>query len=772
MKLFSKRFIPVFLLASVCFAQVSFENSGQTFGGGTINELKFADVNGDGSPDAFVVKGEWDISQPNSVWINNGKGFFTLSNQNVGSDGFGVVLGDLDADGDIDAFIAKGGYYSTKPSEIWLNDGNGNFTNSGQQLVNKNCGSIALADFDGDNDLDVFLGIGATESEIGPANQVWLNDGTGTFTNSGQLLGNGDHYSTHAGDIDNDGDIDVLVTCNTRENNENEIWSNDGTSTFTKKVLSKHYSKDLALGDLDNDGDLDVVITYFGRDTSDTVGAEIFLNDGSGNFTSGSQKFDSVQCIGVALGDLNNDGSLDILFGNGDWNIDYPNTVWLNNGNGNFVKAHVNFGNADGTLVELADVDDDGDLDVVSGNKIWFNTTSLETVTDMDGNVYHTVTIGTQVWMKENLKTTHYRNGDTIPNVISTVAWGGLTTGAYCNYNNDTTNGAMYGRLYNWYAVTDSRNICPDGWHVPSFSEWQILSDFLGGIDVAGGKMKDTVLWNSPNTGADNSSGFSGLPGGTRFDAGSFYNLGFRADFWSSTPVGGQAYQRDLQYDNAKFSWGGGAKMMGFSVRCLRDLPVTIPDPPETFSPHSPQNEGRLTTFKWRSSTYATKYHLQVATDSVFSAVVRDTTVADTIFTLSTPLAMNTLYYWHVSAINTGGESLWSSVAYFMTGTSLAVRETDRIPEEFTLLQNYPNPFNPSTVISYRLSAYSSVKLTVYDVLGREIKTLVDVPQNAGEYSVVWSATDEKNMPVSSGIYFCRLETDHGILQKKMILIK
>lgn len=138
------------------------------------------------------------------------------------------------------------------------------------------------------------------------------------------------------------------------------------------------------------------------------------------------------------------------------------------------------------------------------------------TVTDYDGNVYQTVLIGDQCWMMENLKVTHYRNGDPIPHVTDGVTWGNLTSGAYCNYNNDEGNVATYGRLYNWYAVDDSRNIAPAGWHVPSDAEWQTLVDYLGGDAVAGGKMKEagTTHWASPNTGATNESGFTALPGG------------------------------------------------------------------------------------------------------------------------------------------------------------------------------------------------------------------------------------------------------------------
>lgn len=183
------------------------------------------------------------------------------------------------------------------------------------------------------------------------------------------------------------------------------------------------------------------------------------------------------------------------------------------------------------------------------------------TVTDIDGNVYSTVTIGSQVWMAENLIVTHYLNGD--------------TTEAYYIYNNDESNVATYGRLYNWYAVNDSRNIAPAGWHVPSDSEWQVLIDYLGGDGVAGGKMKEagTTHWSSPNTGATDESGFTALPGGFRQSGtGHFHGIGTHGYFWSSTGNGGStAWTRHLYHDNAGVYRVYNYKDYGMSVRCVRD---------------------------------------------------------------------------------------------------------------------------------------------------------------------------------------------------------
>jgi uncharacterized protein (TIGR02145 family) len=134
-------------------------------------------------------------------------------------------------------------------------------------------------------------------------------------------------------------------------------------------------------------------------------------------------------------------------------------------------------------------------------------------VTDIDGNTYKGISIGTQIWTQSNLNVSRYRNGDIIPQVTNYTQWENLTTGAWCYYANNTANGVVYGKLYNWYAVSDPRGLAPQGWHVPSDAEWRTLTTYLG-EDSAGGKMKSITLWGSFNTGATSSSGFSGFPGG------------------------------------------------------------------------------------------------------------------------------------------------------------------------------------------------------------------------------------------------------------------
>lgn len=197
-------------------------------------------------------------------------------------------------------------------------------------------------------------------------------------------------------------------------------------------------------------------------------------------------------------------------------------------------------------------------------------------VMDIDGNHYKTVIIGTQQWMAENLKVTRYRNGDTIPNVTDTT-WLTLKSGAYCWYNNDTNDTAAYkstyGALYNWYSVTDSRNLAPVGWHIPTDSEWSTLTAFLGGDSIAGGKLKETgtLHWYNPAAGATNETGFTARPGGCLSNSDLFLYLGDYGYWWSATTNStSTAWFRGMYFSNSVFR-NKVSKTSGFSVRCLKD---------------------------------------------------------------------------------------------------------------------------------------------------------------------------------------------------------
>jgi uncharacterized protein (TIGR02145 family) len=197
-------------------------------------------------------------------------------------------------------------------------------------------------------------------------------------------------------------------------------------------------------------------------------------------------------------------------------------------------------------------------------------------MTDQEGNVYKTIVIGTQEWMAENLNASIYRNGDAIATGLSDADWENTINtqqGAWAYYNNDASYACPYGKLYNWYACVDARQLCPVGWHVPTDAEWTVLTDYLGGESVAGGKMKTTgtSLWNSPNQGATNSSGFSAVPGGNRY-LDEVYNYIGDGYWWSATEYDASyVWIRFLYYLNDDANRDYYYKPYGISVRCLRD---------------------------------------------------------------------------------------------------------------------------------------------------------------------------------------------------------
>ena len=200
-------------------------------------------------------------------------------------------------------------------------------------------------------------------------------------------------------------------------------------------------------------------------------------------------------------------------------------------------------------------------------------------ITDIDGNSYKTVYIGKQHWMAENLKVSKYNDGTLIPNVIDKTQWSELTTGAWSYYNNDEANNIKYGKLYNWFAVGNTtngnKNVCPTGWHLPTYTEWKVLTEYLGGDTVAGGKMKEvgTVNWKSPNTDVTNSSLFSGLPGGVRVESGSYDDFNDNGNWFSLTlePTFNLPIIFGLDYFNGKTVFGYSSKNLGCYVRCLKD---------------------------------------------------------------------------------------------------------------------------------------------------------------------------------------------------------
>lgn len=201
-----------------------------------------------------------------------------------------------------------------------------------------------------------------------------------------------------------------------------------------------------------------------------------------------------------------------------------------------------------------------------------------QTVTDYDGNVYDTIVIGTQSWLKQNLRVTHYNDGVPIPQITDSATWATLNTGARCYYDNDSSAmDSVYGVLYNWYAVASSKKICPAGWQVPTHGDWNLVENFLGGAGLAGGKMKEAgfLHWLSPNTGATNSTGFTGLPGGARGLAIDYQYI-FEFGLWWTY----SSYNASLAWSRYFWNMNTGSdanpvqKNAGLSVRCIKGINI------------------------------------------------------------------------------------------------------------------------------------------------------------------------------------------------------
>jgi uncharacterized protein (TIGR02145 family) len=311
---------------------------------------------------------------------------------------------------------------------------------------------------------------------------------------------------------------------------------------------------------------------------------------------------------------------------------------------------------------------------------------SFSNVTDIDGNSYKTLKIGQQIWMAENLKTTKYRNGEAIPTALTDVAWANTTSGAYAIYNNDIANDGIYGKLYNWYAVNDTGGLCPTGWHVPTHDEWTVLIDQLGGLSVAGGKMKiiGTTYWNSPNIGATNESGFGGLPSGDRdYLAGQFGGITHLGYFWSSTDADQTIALRTVLFNAYEFAqFGGDPKRDGFSIRCLKDSEIDVKQ--------SLNQKLNLSDTSTMLNPYLRKVDamVNVETDPVFNtSIAKGITAIDTAYwNRKTGNITGNMQYWNgttwvnlapglpgqVISMSSTGIPTWSGAA-FPTLTTTAV---------------------------------------------------------------------------------------------------
>ena len=359
-------------------SKIIFIDSGQNLGVGASFSIAVGDIDSDGDSDAVFS----NYFGTNKVWINDGNGQFTDSGQGLGGasgdHGHGAALGDLDGDGDLDLFLS----FTNSFDKVFFNDGDGIFTDSRQNLGNTDdiAMSVSLADIDNDNDLDALVECYQHQ------NKIWINDGKGNFSDSRQSLGGTETLLMAIGDIDSDEDLDVFVTC---VEAGDKVWINDGNGKFTDSGQSLGTTDgygDVALGDLDGDDDLDAFVANI------VHGNKIWLNNGAGIFTESGQYFGGPS-RNVLIGDLDGDSDIDAIT----IHEELGNYIWVNDGTGAFTSAGSFFNTPGCVAISLGDLDGDDDLDALVGNdriynKIYFNETNISAgvlayaITPPDGN--------------------------------------------------------------------------------------------------------------------------------------------------------------------------------------------------------------------------------------------------------------------------------------------------------------------------------------------------------------------------------------------------
>jgi len=325
------------------------------------------------------------------------------------------------------------------------------------------------------------------------------------------------------------------------------------------------------------------------------------------------------------------------------------------------------------------------------GNEISFTTSlATATITDASGNVYNTITIGTQTWMKENLKTTKYQNGDLIETTIpATLDVSGEGSPIYqWAYEGNESYVETYGRMYTWYAAVDSRNICPIGYKMPTNQDWIDLTVYLGGEDLAGGKMKEVGVshWSEPNTNASNESGFSALPGGDRVTDGTFTVIGSWGNWWSSSEYdvfNGWHRATGNSYGTIFLNSSGASKSKGFSIRCLRDseTPIVIPTLTTTSASSitgiSATTGGNISSDGGETVTAHGVCYSTTSTPTTSNTIVAGGTGSGSFVSELTGLTTGTKYYVRAYATNSAGTAYGNEISFTTnSGTELSIGQT------------------------------------------------------------------------------------------------
>ena len=528
------------------------------------------DINGDGKLDIVTSRQSWGQM---GVYLNT-------TEQNVVSFANKVipevdveprpVFADLNGDGIIN-MVSVANTNNRRDVYIYSNNSTENTINFNLELIVQSGGvhppgptdydwcntAPTLADIDGDGKLDIIIANGAASFTSPSGISVLRNISTPDvlafeydFLNYYQYTSNSLPSRISISDLNGDGKPDILTTDWLGGISIMVNSSTEGSIVLEEQMIIGigNYPLSIATADLNMDSTPEIVVSNW-----DVEGLRVIHN------------FIPVNDSGIQ-GDLNGDENVDIL-----------DVIMLVN----YILS------GDTSELDGGDINNDGEvniLDVIHLVNIILGVTG-STVSDIDENIYEIIQIGDQLWMAENLKVTHFNNGDAIPTGLDNGTWSSTTEGAYAIYDDDPANAEIYGNLYNYYAVDDSRGICPPNYHIPTDDEWYVLLEYLGGDSgenwiIAGGKMKDvgTIedgdgMWYVPNEGANNESDFTAIPAGFRLNDGQYYESGYYGIFWSSTAeyYTNAFFMWYLLHDESRLYRGLFDSQTGLSVRCLAD---------------------------------------------------------------------------------------------------------------------------------------------------------------------------------------------------------
>ena len=729
----------LFIINTSGFSQTLFIDSGQKLGESSSWSVSLQDLDGDNDLDACI---------DGQFWVNDGKANFTKSEKVIGS-GSAVVFGDLNADGFIDAVC---------DSSIFINDGNWNFIKQ-KESFGKDVSGAWLLDLDNDNDLDA---VAYTES----SDQIWFNNGSGNFTNSGNSFGGWGQCKYETCDINADGYIDVIVAYphtpppSMNDNVNDKIWIGDGNGNFTEKVLesSNFQTRSAIPADFDSDGDQDL---FMGKGFAIAGGSnwcKILFNDGSGNFTDSGQKLNSgYNSPDAKLADLDNDGDLDIFIVNGmPTDNGQPNTVWLNDGKGNFSDSGLRLGTSNSIAVALGDIDSDGDIDAVVANvnintgkantRVYLNTTN----SPEDFGYLNEPPPGNSavIFAKDIISKANIHGRLVVSPDGKELLW---------NHVDFSTNEVSIYRVVNKNGVWSPPEICSfasDGFTAnPVFSLDGTRITFEFKADQNSNWTEKYVektgdVWGEPK---DDESGLKGSASFTKNDKV------YYTDYMANKPWERGIYCAD--YKNNSLS-NIQALSSIINSQYIDYTPFISPDGDyllfSSSRPSADENMYLYISFRNNDGTWSNPQKINSVIG--FSGNAR--------FPSISPDGKYLFF------CGDDGNIYWVDIKTLERLRPTGIEKTGSLPAEFNLFQNYPNPFNPSTIIKYRLSKSCNIKLKIYNTLGQEIKTLVDSFQNVGEYSIVWNGRNSSGRDTPSGVYFYSLTSNDLSLLKKMTLIR